>query len=114
MRDMIEKVLVPLAVVLAIAGVSLAWAGSAKNAQLLTDAGQVQNELNGIQMRRMVYQRLAQDLVAYSQVQPVIDAVLVPFGFKAGPPRAAGAPQGQAPQGQPQPQTPAASPQPTR
>lgn len=109
MRDIIEKAIAPLAALLAVVGVVMAWAGGSKHEVLLREASAAQSELNASQVRRVVYQRLAQDLVAYSQAQPAIDAVLVPFGFKAAP--------NQAGAGQPapaQPQTPAANPQPTR
>jgi hypothetical protein len=111
MRDIVEKVVVPLALVLAIVGVSLAWFGSAKNSQLLTQAREVQNELNGLQFRRTVYVQLAQSLLAYSQMQPNIDAVLIPMGLKAAPNQQAGAAQARQPQGQPVQAQPAQLPQ---
>ena len=90
MHEAIKKVAIPVALVLAIVGVVLAWTRSSTNVELLRQAQQAQAELNGSQQRRAIYQGLVQNLVAYSQVQPNIDAVLVPFGFKAAPAQRAG------------------------
>ena len=96
MQDFVKKLLVPLSILLAAGTVVFAWARGSQHAQLLNDARQLQGEVNNMQVRRLVFQRLAQDLVVYSQQNPNIDAVLVPMGLKAAPAK----PQ----TGQPQPQ----------
>ncbi len=85
MEDSVKKLLVPVAVLLAAGSVVLTWARGSQHAQLLNDARQLQGEVNNMQVRRLVFQRLAQDLVLYSQQNPNIDAVLVPMGLKNAP-----------------------------
>lgn len=83
MRTIVERMAVLIGVTAALAGVVLIWLADVKYDRQLTELRQVQDELNTIQTRRGTYQRLVQNLLAYSQSQPAIDAVLVPFGFKA-------------------------------
>jgi hypothetical protein len=87
MQDIVKKIIVPVTLILALAGVVLVWARGGQNAQLLADARQVQNDLNGIQVRRMVFQRLVQDVMLYSQQQPAIDPLLIQLGLKPAPPQ---------------------------
>ena len=105
MHEIVNKIAIPVALILALAGVGLAWSRSSENTRLIQEAQRLQNDVNILQQRRALYQGLVQNLVQYSQVQPNIDAVLVPFGFKPAPNR-----QGQQPaQGQ---QAPASTPRP--
>lgn len=85
MQDFVKKLLVPVAILLAAGSVVLAWARGSQHGQLLNDAKQLQAELNNMQVRQLVFRRLAQDLLVYSQQNPTIDAVLVPMGLKAAP-----------------------------
>jgi len=71
----------------ATAGVCLIWVTGVKYEKQLTELRTTQDELSAVQNRRATYQRLVQNLVAYSQSQPAIDSVLVPFGFKQPPPQ---------------------------
>ncbi|MBI5817936.1 MAG: hypothetical protein HZA88_03035 [Verrucomicrobia bacterium] len=87
MQDFVKKLLVPVAILLAAGSMVLAWTRVSKHEQLLDDGRKLQPELNNIQMRQLVFRGLAQDLLAYSQQNPNIDAVLVPMGLKAAPAR---------------------------
>jgi len=49
-------------------------------------------------VRQLVFRRLAQDLLVYSQQNPNMDAVLVPMGLKAAPARPQGSQPAQPPQ----------------
>lgn len=92
MSDLIKKLVVPISVILALIGVVLAWSRGSAHAQLLDEARNLSVQLNQMQFRQTVYQRLAQELLIYSQRQPAIDPVLVAFGLKPAPPQAAPAP----------------------
>jgi len=87
MQDFVKKLLVPITIILAVGSVVLVWARGSQHGQLLTDARQLQAELNNMQVRQLAFRRLAQDLMVYSQQNPNIDAVLVPMGLKAAPAR---------------------------
>lgn len=93
MRTIVERIAVIAGVAFATAGVCLIWVTGVKYEKQLAELRTTQDELSAVQNRRATYQRLVQNLVAYSQSQPAIDSVLVPFGFKAAP---------QPPQAQPQ------------
>lgn len=94
MRATIEKLVVVVGLIFALGGVILIWVAGVKYDRQLTDLRKAQDELATIQTRRGTYQRLVQNLLVYSQSQPNIDQLLVPFGFKqaAQPPPAAQSP----------------------
>lgn len=107
MRGTVEKTLVIIGLLSALGGVVLIWVAGAKYDRQLRDLRAVQEELATVQKRSGTYQRLVENLVAYSRVQPNIDALLVPFGFKQ-PAQAPAQPQpapGLAPQPATAPQT---------
>lgn len=89
MSELIKKLVVPISVILALIGVVLAWSRGSAHAQLLDEARTLSVQVNQMQFRQTVYQRLAQELLVYSQRQPAIDPVLVAFGLKPGPPQPA-------------------------
>jgi hypothetical protein len=93
MSDLIKKLVVPITVILALIGVVLAWSRGSAHAQLLDEARNLSVQLNQMQFRQTVYQRLAQELLVYSQQQPAIDPVLVAFGLKPAPPQPPARPQ---------------------
>ncbi len=88
MSELINKLVVPVCVILALIGVILAWSRGSVHAQLLDEARQNSAIANQLQLQQAVYQRLAQELLMYSRQQPAIDQVLVPFGLKQGQPQA--------------------------
>ncbi|MFA6562486.1 MAG: hypothetical protein WCV00_11315 [Verrucomicrobiia bacterium] len=90
MSELIKKLVVPISVILALIGVVLAWSRGSAHAQLLDEARTLSVQVNQMQFRQTVYQRLAQELLVYSQRQPAIDPVLVAFGLKPAPPQPAG------------------------
>lgn len=98
MRGKWEKPLVVVGVLFALGGVILVWVAGATYQTRLGELREVQSELATIQRRRASYQRLVENLIAYSRAQPKVDALLVPFGFKQKlqsapqPPAAAPAP----------------------
>ena len=92
MSELIKKLVVPVCVILALIGVVLAWSRGSAHAQLLDEARTLSVQLNQMQFRQTVYQRLAQELLVYSQQQPAIDPVLVAFGLKPAPPQSAAQP----------------------
>ena len=102
MRATIEKLAVVVGLIFALAGVILIWVAGAKYDRQLASLRQTQDELATVQTRRGTYQRLVQNLLVYSQSQPNIDALLVPFGFKQA---------AQPPGSQPAAPTPTAAPQ---
>ncbi|MCC6352631.1 MAG: hypothetical protein IT577_02030 [Verrucomicrobiae bacterium] len=107
MRGTVERILVVIGLLSALAGVVLIWVAGAKYDRQLRDLRAVQEELATVQKRTGTYQRLVDNLVAYSRVQPNVDALLVPFGFKqpAQAPAQPQAAQGPAPQPTAAPQT---------
>lgn len=82
MRATVERLAVVVGLILALAGVILIWVAGAKYERQLGVLREVQDELATIQRRRGTYQRLVENLVSYSRVQPNVDSLLVPFGFK--------------------------------
>ena len=111
MRGTWEKFAVVVGLVFALAGVILIWVAGATYQRQLRDLREIQEELATIQKRRATYQRLVDNLISYSRVQPNVDALLVPFGFKQAPQQAAQqrvAP----PQSSPPPAPRAAAPEP--
>ncbi len=87
MRTTVERIAVIAGLAFATAGVCLVWVTGVKYGKQLAELRTTQDELSTVQNRRATYQRLVQNLVAYSQSQPAIDSVLVPFGFKQPPPQ---------------------------
>lgn len=106
MSELIKKLVVPICVILALIGVVLAWSRGSAHAQLLDEARALSVQVNQLQSLQMLSQRLAQELLIYSQQQPAIDPVLVAFGLKPAPPQAA------RPQGAPATTQPARTTQP--
>jgi hypothetical protein len=89
MRGTWEKFAVVVGLLFALAGVILIWVAGATYQRQLRDLREIQEELATIQKRRATYQRLVDNLISYSRVQPNVDALLVPFGFKQVPQQAA-------------------------
>ena len=89
MSELIKKLVVPISVILALIGVVLAWSRGNAHAQLLDEARTLSVQVNQLQSLQMISQRLAQELLVYSQRQPAIDPVLVAFGLKPAPPQPA-------------------------
>ncbi len=89
MRGTWEKFAVVVGLLFALAGVILIWVAGATYQRQLRDLREIQEELATIQKRRATYQRLVDNLISYSRVQPNVDALLVPFGFKQAPQQAA-------------------------
>ena len=85
MSELINKLVVPLSVILALIGVIFAWFSGSNYAKLLDDARRKSVEVNQVQLEQAVYQRLSQELLVYSSKQPAIDPVLQAFGLKQGP-----------------------------
>ncbi|MCX7824343.1 MAG: hypothetical protein N2689_02170 [Verrucomicrobiae bacterium] len=91
-----NRIVVPLGVLLALIGVGLTWAATSKNSKLTSELQQVQQELNNLQSRQPIYARVrqvVQDFVQYGQVQPALDPLLIKYGLKAPAAPAAAAPQ---------------------
>ena len=107
MTEVIQKVVVPVTLILALAGLVLTWTRASDNGRLLTETRDAQSRQANLEMPRQLYQQLARDLVVYSQQQPAIDSVLVPMGLKA--PRSQNQPQAQTPVAEPRQPTPAPS-----
>ncbi|MBI5683858.1 MAG: hypothetical protein HZC54_02135 [Verrucomicrobia bacterium] len=107
MSELIKKLVVPISVILALIGVVLAWSRGSAHAQLLDEARNLSVQVNQMQFRQTVYQRLAQELLVYSQRQPAIDPVLVAFGLKPAPPQPAQQPAASQPARPTTPSTPA-------
>lgn len=89
MRGTWEKFAVVVGLLFALAGVILIWVAGATYQRQLRELREIQEELATIQKRRATYQRLVDNLISYSRVQPNVDALLVPFGFKQAPEQAA-------------------------
>ena len=85
MSELINKLVVPVSVVLALIGVIMAWSRGSANAQLLEEARQNSMIAQQVQLQQAVYQRLSQELLVYSRQQPAIDPVLQAFGLKPQP-----------------------------
>ncbi len=85
MSELIKKLVVPISVILALIGVVVAWTRGSVHAKLLDEARTLQVQVNQLQTLQMVSQRIAQELLVYSQQQPAIDPTLIAFGLKPGP-----------------------------
>ena len=85
MSELIKKLVVPISVILALIGVVLAWSRGSVHAKLLDEARTLSVQVNQLQSLQMVSQRVAQELLVYSQRQPAIDPTLIAFGLKSGP-----------------------------
>lgn len=82
MSELIKKLVVPISVILALIGVVLACTRGNAHATLLDEARSLSVQVNQLQTLQMVSQRLAQELLVYSQRQPAIDPTLAAFGLK--------------------------------
>ncbi|MFA5191131.1 MAG: hypothetical protein WA117_06470 [Verrucomicrobiia bacterium] len=85
MSELIKKLVVPISVILALIGVVLAWSRGSVHAKLLDEARTLSVQVNQLQSLQMVSQRVAQELLVYSQRQPAIDPTLIAFGLKPAP-----------------------------
>jgi len=86
MAGLMNRIVVPLSVILALIGVGFTWSATSKNTRLTGELQTVQQQLNELQSRQPIYTRVrqvVQDFVAYGQVQPALDALLVKYGLKA-------------------------------
>jgi hypothetical protein len=70
MSDLINKLVVPVGVILALIGVIFVWVRGSDYEDRLAQAGKLQAQVQQMQLRQQVSQRLAQDLLTdYQQTK---------------------------------------------
>jgi hypothetical protein len=89
MAGLMNKVVVPLSVVLALIGVVLAWSDTSKYKKLMADSQQMQQQLMNLQVQRQQVgprvQQLLQEIAAYGQGRPAIEQLLARYGLRFQP-----------------------------
>ena len=86
MAGLMNRIVVPLSVVLALVGIWVTGAATFKYSALMTQSQKLQLEISKLQAKQPIYTRVRQvlqDFAAYGQVQPALEPLLTKYGLKA-------------------------------
>ena len=89
MAGLMNRIVVPLSVVLALVGVWVTWSATSKYSTLMTQSQQVQQQLLNFQVRQQQLaprvRQVLQEVAAYGQGKPALESLLAKYGLRIQP-----------------------------